>query len=51
MIHFAEQHLAWLIAAYVVGAGALAAALGDRLRKVRTAHEQLAAMHRRRIGL
>ena len=41
----------WLIAAYVVGAIALASALGDRLRKVRTAHEQLARMQRKRLGL
>lgn len=51
MIHFAQQHLPWLVTAYVIGAGALAAAIGDRLRKVRTAHEQIAAMHRRRLGL
>lgn len=42
----------WIIAAaYVVGAVALAVALGRRLRAVRVAHEQLAALHRRHLGL
>lgn len=41
----------WLAASYLVGLAALAIAVGGRLRARRTAHEQLAAMQRRRLGL